>query len=95
MIRSVTLVTHELFFRFILSTTDTACTMFALAAGIVLTEVTLWLVLTCKTVNNLQCCTQLMIISIVTSKLNAVIDSICVHTGLLSTCVCLMCYGPK
>lgn len=51
--------------------------------------------LTCKTVNNLQRCTQLMLSSIVTSKLIAVIHSICMHTGLLSTHVRLMCYSPK
>ena len=45
---SVTLITHELFFRFILSTTDTTCTVFALASRIVFTEITLWLILTCK-----------------------------------------------
>lgn len=36
-----------------------------------------------------------MLGSIVTLKLIAVIHSICMHTGLLSTHVCLMCYSPK
>ena len=44
-VRLVTLVTHQLFFRIVLASAYTARTVFALAAGVVFTEITLWLVL--------------------------------------------------